>query len=59
MSRRLFLIAIGTLIGYSMGYKDARLHDKPWYERVVDQVGGAARGKYGGDVDRTTAGADH
>lgn len=55
MSRRFFLIAFGVLVGYSMGYKDARAHDKPWYERVVDRVGGAARGKYGGDVDRATA----
>ena len=58
MKRTLLLLALGALAGYSLGFKDARLHDRPVYERALDNVGGAARGKYGGDADRATAGVD-
>lgn len=52
MKKTLLILAIGCLLGYSMGYKDARAHDRPVYERMLDNVGGAARGKYGGDIDK-------
>ncbi|MGZ8378093.1 MAG: hypothetical protein ACXWZS_01875 [Gemmatirosa sp.] len=58
MKRTLFILAVGCLLGYSMGFKDARRHERPVYERMLDNVGGAARGKYGGDVDRSAASAD-
>jgi hypothetical protein len=58
MKKSLLILAVGCLLGYSMGFKDARVHERPVYERMLDNVGGAARGKYGGDVDRSTAEAD-
>jgi hypothetical protein len=58
MKRTILLLALGALAGYSIGFKDARTHDRPVYERALDNVGGAARGKYGGDADRTSAGVD-
>jgi hypothetical protein len=58
MKRTLLILAVGCLLGYSMGFKDARRHERPVYERMLDNVGGAARGKYGGDVDRNSAAGD-
>ena len=58
MKRTILLLCLGALAGYSLGFKDARQNDRPIYERMLDNVGGAARGKYGGDTDRATAGVD-
>ena len=58
MKRTILLLTLGALAGYSLGFKDARRHERPVYERMLDNVGGAARGKYGGDADRSTAGVD-
>jgi hypothetical protein len=58
MKRTLLILAVGCLLGYSMGFKDARRHERPVYERMLDNVGGAARGKYGGNVDQSAASAD-
>lgn len=58
MKRTLFILAIGCLLGYSMGFKDARRHEQPVYERMLDKVGGAARGKYGGDIDQSATTTD-
>ena len=46
MAKTLFILAVGAAIGYSYGYKDAKQFDKTVYERVIDRVGAAARGKY-------------
>ena len=59
MKRTALILAIGCLLGYSMGFKDARRHERPVYERMLDNVGGAARGKYGGDIVGNSATADH
>lgn len=55
MKRTLFILAVGCLVGYTMGFKDARRHERPVYERMLDNVGGAARGKYGGTADQSAA----
>lgn len=52
MVRTLLILAIGVAIGYVYGYKDAKTHDKTVVERVLDRVGGSARGRYSSDVDR-------
>lgn len=46
MLKTLFILAVGVAIGYNYGYKDARAHDKTVYERTLDRVGAAAKGKY-------------
>jgi hypothetical protein len=56
MKRTILLLALGALAGYQLGFKDARSNDRPVYERMLDNVGAAARNKYGGDVDKETAG---
>ena len=48
MRRIAFLLVVGALLGYLAGYKDGRRHDRPVYERYLDNLGGGARGKYGG-----------
>ena len=52
MVKTLLILAVGVAIGYSYGYKDAKTHDKTVVERVLDRVGGSARGRYNPDVDR-------
>lgn len=52
MVRAVVLIALGVVVGYTYGYKDARRHDKSVVERVLDRAGGSARGKYDPNLDR-------
>lgn len=51
MNRTLFLIAVGACAGYTIGFRDARTHDKTVVERTLDRLGGRARGQYNPDVD--------
>ena len=53
MIKTLLILVIGIVIGYSYGYKDARLHDRDVLTRTIDRVGGANRGKYNQDIDKT------
>ena len=52
------LLAIGVAIGYTYGYKDARRHDRPVVERLIDRAGASARGKYDSNIDRRAAMVD-
>ena len=52
MVKTLLILAVGAAIGYGYGYKDAKKHDKPIVERVLDRAGGAARGKYAASIDQ-------
>jgi hypothetical protein len=58
MFKTVMLVALGVAIGYSYGYKDARVHDKTVVERAVDRLGGSNRGKYSTNVDRTIESAE-
>ena len=53
MIKTLLILVIGIAIGYSYGYKDARLHDRDVLTRMIDRVGGSNRGKYNQDIDKT------
>lgn len=55
MTRTLLLLALGVVVGYTWGYKDARAHDRPVVERIVDRAGGPLREKYVTDVDGKAA----
>jgi hypothetical protein len=52
MFRVLFLIAVGILIGYFVGFGDAQTHDKNIIGRTIDRVGGSARDNVGNDIDK-------
>jgi hypothetical protein len=52
VKRALVLIACGAAFGYAAGFRDARRHDRTIVERVLDQAGASARGKYDPDLDR-------
>jgi hypothetical protein len=52
VARLLLVLVIGVAAGYRWGYRDARTHDRPVVERVLDRAGASARGKYDQDVDR-------
>ncbi len=58
MFKLLVILAIGIAIGYGYGWKDAQIHDKAIYERVVDQIGGSNRDLVRNDIDAQLAGSD-
>ena len=58
MRRTLLLLALGVLLGYQLGFNDARRHDRPVYDRALDRVGSGVKGKYSNDVDGEAAQAD-
>jgi hypothetical protein len=51
MSRVLFLLVVGIAIGYFLGFNDARKHPQDIVHRLMDRVGGSARGAVGNDLD--------
>ncbi len=52
MLRVVIILAVGIAIGYFVGFRDARVNQKNIVERVIDRVGGDARGGVSNDVDR-------
>lgn len=58
MLRLACLLALGVILGYSWGWKDARQHEKTVVERVLDRAGGSARGKYDQNLDQRAAGVE-
>jgi hypothetical protein len=52
MFKLLLILAVGIAIGYSYGWGDAQVNDKPIAERILDQVGGKTRDAMGNDVDK-------
>ena len=55
MLKILLILAVGVAVGYSYGWKDAQVHDKAVYERIVDRVGGSNRDLLSNDVDSRMA----
>ena len=50
---RLFIVLIvGLVIGYSFGFKDAKVHKNNIAVRMLDRAGGSTRDKVGSDVDK-------
>jgi hypothetical protein len=52
MFRILFLIVVGIMIGYFIGFSDAQTNDKNIVSRTLERVGGSARDNVGNDVDQ-------
>jgi hypothetical protein len=50
--RYLLLLIIAISVGYTLGYRDARQHDKPVVERIVEHLEDANRDRMGGDADK-------
>ena len=46
-----FLLGVAIIIGYSIGYRDARVHPKNILARAVDQVKETFNAKPMNDVD--------
>jgi hypothetical protein len=51
VNRTLLLAVLAAFAGYVTGFRDAQVHPKPVFERLLDKAGGSARGKYNPDVD--------
>ncbi len=58
MFKLLFILAIGIVIGYGYGWKDAQQNEKAIYERIVDQIGGSNRDLVRNDIDAKLAGSE-
>jgi hypothetical protein len=52
MFRTIVLLGIGLLIGYFVGFEDARKHDKHAVLRAVERVGGKTRDAVGSERTR-------
>jgi hypothetical protein len=53
MLRIVFLLFVGIVIGYFIGFSDAQKYDENIVKRVVARVGGAAaRSGVSNDIDR-------
>ncbi|MCC6316447.1 MAG: hypothetical protein IT361_02060 [Gemmatimonadaceae bacterium] len=51
MKKSLFLLVLGVAAGYQIGWQDAQTHTESVVRRVIAQVQGTTKGKYGNDVD--------
>lgn len=58
MFKFLLILALGVVIGYHYGWRDAQEHEKPIPERMLDQVGGKTRAQMGNDVDAKLGAAE-
>lgn len=56
--RTLLILVVGASLGYYLGYKDARTHDRSVVERALDGVAASSRGKYDSNVDKATESVD-
>jgi hypothetical protein len=50
--RYILLIVIFISVGYAIGYRDAREHDKSIVERIVDHVQNANNDNMNDDADK-------
>jgi hypothetical protein len=50
--RYLLLLVIGISVGYTIGFSDARAHDKMIVARIVDHLQNANAGPMSTDVDK-------
>lgn len=51
MRKALLLLAIGTALGYTWGWRDAQVNDRDVVSRIISQVGGSTRGELRNDSD--------
>ena len=51
MLKYVILLVIGIVVGYSLGFQDAKQHDQNVVARLVDRVGGTNRENMKTDVD--------
>jgi hypothetical protein len=50
--RYLLLLVVGISVGYAIGFRDARTHDKMIVTRVVDHIQNANHGPMNSDADK-------
>ena len=51
MLRILLILAIGVVLGYGYGFRDAQTHEKMVATRVMERLGGDARDYSSNDID--------
>ena len=52
MMRIVLILAIGAILGYGYGFRDAQAHETTIVSRVIARLGGDARQYSSNDVDR-------
>jgi len=50
MKKTWFFLAIGVVIGYSWGFKDAKAHDQDLVMRTISRIRGEGK-QYNNDID--------
>jgi hypothetical protein len=50
--KTILILALGIIVGYKVGFDDAKRHDTTIVARALERVGGETRDKYRTDVDR-------
>lgn len=51
MLRLLVACVVGIMIGYFVGFSDAKTHDDNIVKRIVGRTGAGVRGNVGNDID--------
>lgn len=51
MKKTVLFLAIGVVIGYSWGFKDAKTHDEDLVERTISRIRSEGK-QYNNDVDQ-------
>jgi hypothetical protein len=51
MMKFLLVLTIGVVIGYGVGYRDAKVHGNSIVTRTVERIGGSNRENFNNDLD--------
>lgn len=54
MMKLLLVLALGLVLGYAYGFKDAKTHQRNIASRMIDRAGGSNRDNFNNDIDRRT-----
>ena len=51
MMKFLLVLTIGVVIGYGVGYRDAKVYGRSIVTRTVERIGGSNRENFNNDLD--------
>ncbi len=51
MMKFLLVLAVGVVIGYGVGYRDAKVYGRSIVTRTVERIGGSNRENFNNDLD--------
>ena len=51
MMKFLLILTVGVVIGYGVGYRDAKVYGRSIVTRTVERIGGSNRENFNNDLD--------